>query len=122
MSGDDGDVIIADAYAFGATGFDTSAALQAMVSGQPQERKASPITSSWDTCPPSPSLSSASSTLEYANDDFAIAQFAEALGNSTDYNTYLQRSGNWMNIFDSTSGYMQPRYVMAAGLGFRTHQ
>jgi predicted alpha-1,2-mannosidase len=43
------------------------------------------------------------------NDDFAIAQFANAIGNSADYNTYLQRSGNWQKIFNTASKFMQPR-------------
>ncbi len=111
MSGDDGDVMIADAYAFGATGFDTSAALQAMMAGQPQQREgyADYVNLGYVPADLSPGLSSASITLEYANDDFAIAQFAKALGNSTDYNTYLQRSGNWENIFNTSSRFIQPR-------------
>jgi predicted alpha-1,2-mannosidase len=56
-----------------------------------------------------PSISTASTTLEYANDDFAIAQFAKALGNATDYNAYLKSSANWQNIFNVASGYAQPR-------------
>ena len=111
MSGDDGDVIISDAYAFGATNFDTSGALQAMVAGQPLEREGftSYVNLGYLSADLSSGVSSASATLEYANDDFAIAQFANALGNSTDYNTYIQRSGNWLNVFNKTSGYVQPR-------------
>ena len=111
MSGDDGDVIISDAYAFGATGFDTAGALHAMIAGQPLEREGftSYVSLGYLPADLSSGVSSASATLEYANDDFAIAQFANALGNSTDYNTYLQRSGNWLNVFNKTSGYVQPR-------------
>ncbi len=39
MSGDGGDIVVADAYAFGATNFDTAGALQAMVSGQSHVRE-----------------------------------------------------------------------------------
>jgi predicted alpha-1,2-mannosidase len=111
MSGDDGDAIIADAYAFGATNFDTSGALQAMINGQSQVREGFTDYLKWGYVPADlqSGLSSASITLEYANDDFAIAQFGNALGNSTDYNTYLQRSGNWQNVFNAASGYIQPR-------------
>jgi predicted alpha-1,2-mannosidase len=111
MSGDDGDVVIADAYAFGATNFDTTGALQAMISGQSQVREGFTdyVKLGYVPADLQSGLSSASITLEYANDDFAIAQFANALGNSTDYNTYLQRSGNWQNVFNAASGYIQPR-------------
>ncbi|MDA4118045.1 MAG: GH92 family glycosyl hydrolase [Thaumarchaeota archaeon] len=111
MSGDDGDAIIAEAYTFGATNFDTSAALQAMIGGQSQIREGYADYAKLGYVPADlqSGLASASITLEYANDDFAIAQFANALGNSTDYNTYLQRSGNWQNLFNTASGYVQPR-------------
>jgi predicted alpha-1,2-mannosidase len=111
MSGDDGDVVIADAYAFGATSFDTAGALQAMVGGQSQVREGFTdyLKLGYVPADSQSSLSTASITLEYANDDFAIAQFANALGNSGDYNTYLQRSGNWQTVFNTASGYVQPR-------------
>jgi len=111
MSGDDGDIIIADAYAFGATGFDTSAALQAMINGQPQEREGYTDYLNLGYLPADslPGIPTASTTLEYANDDFAIAQFANALGNATEYNAYIKSSANWQNIFNAASGYAQPR-------------
>ena len=111
MSGDDGDIVVADAYAFGATNFDTAGALQAMVGGQSHVREGYTDYVSLGYLPADtfPTLSTASITLEYASDDFAISQFANALGNSTDYNAYLQRSGDWQNVFNSTSGYAQPR-------------
>ena len=111
MSGDDGDIVVADAYAFGATNFDTAGALHAMIGGQSQEREGYTDYVNLGYLPADElsGLSTASSTLEYANDDFAIAQFASALGNSTAYNTYLQRSASWENIFNPTSGFVQPR-------------
>jgi predicted alpha-1,2-mannosidase len=116
MSGDDGDVIIQDAFAFGATNFDTAGALHAMISGQPQIREgyAEYVKLGYVPADLSSGLSSASITLEYANDDFAIAQFAKAIGNSTAYDTYLQRSGNWQHLFNTTSGYIQPRNASGA--------
>src|SRR5437660_10618477 len=52
---------------------------------------------------------SAAITQEYTNADFAIAQFAQALGNTTDHTTYLRRSANWQNVFNTSSRYIQPR-------------
>ncbi|MDG6915167.1 MAG: GH92 family glycosyl hydrolase [Nitrososphaerota archaeon] len=111
MSGDDGDPVIQEAYAFGATDFNTSGALQAMIGGQPVEREGYSSYASLGYLPADryPGLSTASITLEYANDDFAIAQFARALGDTAVYQQYLQRSASWKNLFNTTSGYIQPR-------------
>ena len=44
---------------------------------------------------------SAATTLEYAVDDFAIAQFAaRALRDRATYRAFMQRSGNWRKLFD----------------------
>jgi len=111
MSGDDGDVMIAEAYGFGATNFDAAAALQAMVVGQSQEREgfSQYVQLGYVPADLNPGLSTASVTLEYANDDFAIAQFANALGNVSAYSTYLARSGSWQKVFDQSSGYVEQR-------------
>ncbi len=111
MSGDGGSVLVADAYAFGATGFDATAALQSMVNGQPKLREGYTDYATLGYVPADshPGLSIASITLEYASDDFAISQFANALGNTTEYGTFLQRSGNWQNVLNPASEYAQPR-------------
>ncbi len=53
--------------------------------------------------------SSAATTLEYAIDDFANAQYARALGKTEAYQTYLQRSQNWQYLFNTATGYIEPR-------------
>ena len=111
MSGDSGGVIIAEAYAFGVTNFDTAGALLAMTNGQQYVREGFNYYVKLGYVPADSNSSpySASITLEYSNDDFAIAQFALALGDSKDYNIFLERSGNWHNIFNTSSGYVQLR-------------
>lgn len=52
---------------------------------------------------------SVSNTLEYAYDDWAIAQIAKKLGKTDIYNEYMKRSGNWKNVFDASIGFMRPR-------------
>jgi predicted alpha-1,2-mannosidase len=47
--------------------------------------------------------------LEYANDDFALAQFALALGDDNKHQFYLRRSGNWRNVFNPSSHWIQAR-------------
>ena len=46
--------------------------------------------------------SSSSYTLEYAYNDFSIAQLAKGLGKSADYQFYLKRSRSWENLWDTT--------------------
>ncbi len=51
----------------------------------------------------------ASKTLEYALDDWGIAQMAKALGNETDYNAYIARSKNYENVFDAETGFFRAK-------------
>ena len=65
---------------------------------------------------------SISRTVEYAYDDFCIAEMAKGLGHMDDYEKYLERSTYWKNMYkaDQTSslngtdtgfvGFLQPRY------------
>jgi predicted alpha-1,2-mannosidase len=112
MNGDGADVEIADAYAYGDTGFDTAGALTAMVNGQAITRGSSSLNDYVNKgyVTQQDAGNSAVATQEYTNDDFALAEFAKALGNTTDYTTYLQRSNNWVNLFDSgAGGYIFPK-------------
>lgn len=52
---------------------------------------------------------SLSKTLEYAYDDYCIAQMAKRMGNDSIYNEFIMRSKNYMNVFQPASGFMQPR-------------
>jgi len=78
-----------------------------------------------------PFTRSISRTVEYAYDDFCIAEMAKGLGHTADAEKYLERSGNWRNMYkaDQTSmvsnttghinetidsgfvGFLQPRYL-----------
>ena len=53
--------------------------------------------------------SSVSKTLEYAYDDWAIAQAAKKLGKTAIYNEFIKRSENWRNVYDAKSGFMRPK-------------
>ena len=52
-------------------------------------------------------------TVEYAYDDYATALLAKELGDESSYNTLMERSGNYKNLFDPVSGV--ERLPMAAG-------
>lgn len=52
-----------------------------------------------------------SNTLEYAYDDWCVAQFAKALGHTRDYQYFLNRSRNYRNVFDPLVGYVRQRHA-----------
>ncbi|MBP6073465.1 MAG: GH92 family glycosyl hydrolase [Flavobacterium sp.] len=52
---------------------------------------------------------SISKTLEYAYDDWCIAQMAQLLNKQEDYEYFMKRSQNWKNIFDWETGFMRPK-------------
>lgn len=45
--------------------------------------------------------------LEYAVDDYAVAQLAQAMGKTDDYRKFINRSKNYTHYFDSNSGFMR---------------
>ena len=51
-----------------------------------------------------------SRTLEYAFDDFAVAQLAKALGKEKDYQELMRRSENWRNVINPKTGYCDGRH------------
>ena len=52
-----------------------------------------------------------SRTLEYAFDDFAVAQLAKALGKDKDYKELMLRSENWRNVINPKTGYCDGRHA-----------
>ena len=52
-----------------------------------------------------------SRTLEYAYDDFCVAQMAKALGRTDDYEILMKRSENWRNVLNPKTGYVGGRYA-----------
>lgn len=50
-----------------------------------------------------------SRTLDYAFDDYCVAQMAKALGHEDDYRRLLERSGSWKNLFHPDLKFVVPR-------------
>ncbi|MDD7885464.1 GH92 family glycosyl hydrolase [Flavivirga sp. 57AJ16] len=50
-------------------------------------------------------------TLEYAYQDWCLAQFAKSLDKIEDYDYFMARSKNYQNVFDPSSGWMRPKNV-----------
>ena len=52
---------------------------------------------------------SVSKTVEYAYDDWCIAQMAMLLDKKEDYHYFMKRSQNWKNLFDWETGFIRPK-------------
>lgn len=50
-----------------------------------------------------------STTLEYAYDDYSVAQIAKALGDTANYRILMARSKNYRNVFDPSTRFMRGR-------------
>jgi len=59
----------------------------------------------------------ASNTLEYAYDDWCVAQMAKALGHEKRYREFSRRGESWRNLFDAEPGFMRARYADGRWLG-----
>ncbi|WP_417428226.1 GH92 family glycosyl hydrolase [Halpernia sp.] len=52
---------------------------------------------------------SVSKTLEYAYDDWCIAQMAKILNKKEDYESFMKRSQGWKNLFDFEQKFIRPK-------------
>ena len=52
---------------------------------------------------------SVSRTLEFAYDDYCVAQIAKGLGKTEDYAYFMKRSKNYKNVFNTKTGFMAAR-------------
>ena len=110
MSGYHSVSVIADAIVKGNTPFDAGQALEACIATS-NHRSFEGLGSYIDKgyIPAETNGTSVSTTLEYAYDDWSIAQAAKKLGRMDIYATYMRRSENYKDVFDSSVGYMRPR-------------
>ncbi len=102
--------VIADAAIKGNADFDLQKALDACVTTARQKFYGgldAYIASGY--VPDEKSSSSVSMTLEYAYDDWCIAQLAKKLNRNDIYNEFIKRSENWKNVFDTSIGYTRPK-------------
>lgn len=52
---------------------------------------------------------SVSRTLEFAYDDYCVAQLAKGLGKTDDYKYFMERSKNYRNVYNTETGFMAAR-------------
>jgi len=109
MIGYHGVSVIADAYLKGLDGFDAQKALQAMKHSALQDHLGLKSYKELSFIPLEIESESVSKTLEYAYDDWTIAQMAKALGQTEDYHEFIKRAQNYKSVFDPKTGFMRAR-------------
>ncbi len=110
MSGYHSVSVIADAIVKGNTPFDANKALDACIAtSNHRSFEGLGVYIDKGYIPAESNGTSVSTTMEYAYDDWSIAQAAKKMGRMDIYTTYMRRSENYKNVFDPSIGYMRPR-------------
>lgn len=112
MQGDPTSIVVANAYAYGATGFDTKVALEVMRKGaevvgtKSQNELTRPQLDQYI----SKGYAQSSMSLEYNSADFAIGEFAlQSAGDKYLYNKYLLSAQKWKNIYNPDTKWLRSR-------------
>ena len=126
QGGNNPDNIIADGFVKGVSGVDWEAAYSVLKNNADKERAG---WQGWGAFSISNTLMasykkqgwipagtmSCSKSLEYSYNDYCAAEVAKGLGKTEDYQTYLDRSKKWVNLWnsdaksDSYSGFIEPK-------------
>ncbi|MCP3996031.1 MAG: glycoside hydrolase family 92 protein [bacterium] len=102
--------VIADAFLKGLRGFDAGEALDAMIASANFDRyDGIGDYRSLGYVPADRQANSASKTLEFAYDDWAIARMAEAMGRKEIAATFDRRAASWRNLFDPETKFLRAR-------------
>jgi predicted alpha-1,2-mannosidase len=101
--------VIADAMAKGITGFDYEKAFEASKASAMRDVLGLDVYKKNGFISMDDEHESVSKTLEYAYDDWCIAQMAQLLNKKEEYAYFMQRSQNWKNLFDWETGFMRPK-------------
>lgn len=99
--------VIVDAYLKGVRGFDAEKAFSAMKTTMMQDERGLNFYKKYGYIPYNLLDESVTITLEYAYDDWCVAQMAKALGKNEDYQFFLKRSQAYQYLFDPKTGFMR---------------
>lgn len=132
MIGTHADAVVADAIVKGFKGFDYDTAYAAVWKDAMVPPYQDSINSWWNDrmstkhyeargglywykklgyVPADKTAESVSRTLEFAYDDFCVAQVAKAVGKMEEYEYFMHRSKNYRNLYNSETGFMAPKNV-----------
>jgi predicted alpha-1,2-mannosidase len=101
--------VISEAILKGIKGFDVQKAYQAMLKSAYQKQRGTPEYIKYGYLPQDKHGWSVTITLEYAYDDWCIAQVAKKLGKMNDYNIFMKRASSYKHLFDPATGFMRAK-------------
>jgi predicted alpha-1,2-mannosidase len=109
MIGYHGVPVIADAYMKGIRGYDTDKAFEAVLHSASQDHLGLKAYKEFGYIPVEEESESVSKTLEYAYDDWTIAQMAKDRGDQETYKNFIQRAQYYKNTYDPSTKFMRGR-------------
>ncbi len=101
--------VIADAILKGFTGFDVNLAYESMKKSAMQDHFGLKDYKNLGYIPNDKEVESVSKTLEYAYDDWCIAQVVKHLGKEEDYKYFSIRAEYYRNLFDPSTNFMRAK-------------
>lgn len=101
--------VLADAILKNWPGLDAERAYEAMLKSAHQDIRGVPAYIEYGYLPQDIAGGSVTITLEYAFDDYCIAQVAKKLGKTADYETFMRRAGAYEHLFDPETGFMRAK-------------
>ena len=99
--------VITEAYLKGIRDFDVEKAYEAMKETSLSRGDGLGLFRTYNYIPCDLEKESVAKTLEYAYDDWCMAQMAKALNKEDDYLFFIKASKNYKNVFDATTGFMR---------------
>ncbi|OKY26547.1 GH92 family glycosyl hydrolase [Thalassotalea sp. PP2-459] len=99
--------VIVDAYLKGLTTVDPEKLLQASKTSAMQNKFGIDLFDKYGYIPSELEVEAVSKSLEYAYDDWAIAELAKAIGKDDDYQYFTKRAQSYKNLFDKRVGFMR---------------
>ena len=101
--------VLADAILKGVKGFEINEAYEAMLLSANQQQRGTQDYIRFGYLPQDKQGWSVTVTLEYAYDDWCIAQVAKKLGKQNDYNLFMKRAMSYKKLFDKNTGFMRAK-------------
>lgn len=99
--------VIADAYFKGFRDYDVEKAYRAMKASGMQDIRGVNFYKEYGYIPSDLEVESVTKNLEYAYDDWCIAQMAQDLGYEEDYRYFMERAASYRQLFDADTGFMR---------------
>ncbi|WP_282017332.1 GH92 family glycosyl hydrolase [Salegentibacter mishustinae] len=99
--------VIVEAYFKGIEGFDVEKAYEALKATMMQDQRSLKELKDYGYIPYNLGNESVTKTLEYAYNDWCVAQMAKALGKEEDYEYFSERAKAYKELFDPETGFMR---------------